>query len=75
MIEAAQIYDNLIDKCEQIVHILPTREGQVRPLSQLDIEEQPLAWETAVEEAGGKVPTGRIVKDVVQRIKDIALRN
>ncbi len=70
LIEAAQIYQNLIDKCEQIVHILPTKEGQVRPLSQLDKEEQASAWSTAVEEAGGKLPTGRIVKEVVQRIKD-----
>ncbi|MCC0178903.1 hypothetical protein I4641_18200 [Waterburya agarophytonicola K14] len=70
LIDAAKIYNNLSEKCEQIVHILPTREGQVRPMSQLNAEEQVLAWETAVEEAGGKVPTGKIVKDVVQRIKD-----
>ena len=70
MIEAALIYDNLIEKCAKILHILPTKEGQIQPLSQLDPQEQPLAWETAVEEAGGKVPSGRIVKEVVQRIKD-----
>ena len=70
LIEAALIYDNLIEKCAKILHILPTKEGQVQPLSQLDRESQPLAWETAVEEAGGKVPTGKIVKDVVRRIKD-----
>lgn len=70
LIDAAKIYNNLSEKCEQFVHILPTREGQVRPMSQLNTEEQVLAWSTAVEEAGGKVPTGRIVKDVVQRIKD-----
>ena len=70
LIDAAKIYNNLSEKCEQIVHILPTREGQVRPMSQLNAEQQVLAWETAVEEAGGKVPPGRIVKEVVQRIKD-----
>ncbi len=70
LIDAAKIYNNLSEKCEQFVHILPTREGQVRPMSQLNASEQVLAWETAVEEAGGKVPTGRIVKEVVQRIKD-----
>lgn len=70
LIEAAQIYDNLSEKCVKFLHILPTKEGQVQPLSQLDREEQPFAWSTAVEEAGGKVPTGRIVKDVVRRIKD-----
>ena len=70
LIDAAKIYNNLSEKCEQIVHILPTREGQVRPMSQLNAEEQVIAWETAVQEAGGKVPSGRIVKGVVQRIKD-----
>lgn len=33
MIEAALIYDNLIDKCAKILHILPTKEGQIQPLS------------------------------------------
>lgn len=70
MIEAALIYDNLIDKCAKILHILPTKEGQMQPLSRLEPQEQPEAWITAVEEAGGKVPPGRIVKEVVQRIKD-----
>ncbi len=70
LIEAAQIYDNLIDKCEPMVPVLPTKEGQVRPLSELNTEEQPIAWEAAVKQAGGKVPTGRIVKDVVKRMKD-----
>ena len=70
MIEAALIYDNLIDKCVKFLHILPTKEGQIQPLSQLEPLEQPEAWITAVEEAGGKVPPGRIVKEVVQRIKD-----
>ncbi len=70
LIDAAKIYNNLSEKCEQIVHILPTREGQVRPMSQLNAEEQVIAWSTAVQEAGGKVPSGRIVKNVVQRIRD-----
>jgi hypothetical protein len=85
LIEAALIYDNLIEKCAKMSvgdasshgaypttlgYILPTKEGQIQPLSQLEREEQPEAWITAVEEAGGKVPPGRIVKEVVQRIKD-----
>ena len=70
LIEAALIYDNLREKCVKFLHILPTKEAQVQPLTQLERESQSLAWETAVEEAGGKVPTGRIVKDVVRRIKD-----
>ena len=70
MIEAALIYDNLVEKCAKILHILPTKEGQVQPLSQLELDDQPEAWISAVEEAGGKVPPGRVVKEVVQRIKD-----
>ncbi|UKP01122.1 hypothetical protein [Nostoc sp. UHCC 0870] len=34
----------------------------------LEPEKQLEVWQQAVELAGGKVPTGRIVKDVVQRI-------
>jgi hypothetical protein len=52
------------------LQILPTNERQVRPLVPLEPEVQRTAWQTAVQEAGGKVPTGRIVKDVVQRIME-----
>jgi hypothetical protein len=50
------------------LQILPNNERQVRPLVSLEPEVQREAWQKAVEEAGGKVPSGRIVKDVVQRI-------
>jgi hypothetical protein len=49
---------------------LPTNEWQIRPLSKLDPDIQPEAWEQAVESANGKVPSHRIVKDVVQRIME-----
>ncbi|MEH1823713.1 MAG: hypothetical protein V7L31_32365, partial [Nostoc sp.] len=52
------------------VQILPTSEGQVRPMTKLEPQKQQEAWLKAVELAGGKVPTGRIVKDVVQRIME-----
>ncbi|WP_152592369.1 hypothetical protein [Nostoc sphaeroides] len=52
------------------LQILPTNERQVRPLVALEPEVQRTAWQQAVHEAGGKVPTGRIVKDVVQRIME-----
>ncbi|MEA5508009.1 hypothetical protein VB735_33990 [Halotia wernerae UHCC 0503] len=67
IIDAATVVDNL-HKCPQIVDILPTAEGQVRPMTKLEPQEQQEVWRQAVEKAGGKVPTGRIVKDVVQRI-------
>ncbi len=50
--------------------ILPTTERQVRPLTSLEPEQQREAWNEAVTEAGGKLPSGRIVKDIVQRIKE-----
>ncbi|WP_341531602.1 hypothetical protein WKK05_36615 (plasmid) [Nostoc sp. UHCC 0302] len=50
------------------LQILPNNERQVRPLVSLEPEVQREAWQKAVEVAGGKVPSGRIVKDVVQRI-------
>ena len=49
---------------------MPTNEWQVRPLTKLDPDIQPEAWEQAVESANGKVPSHRIVKDVVQRIME-----
>ncbi|MEH2361065.1 hypothetical protein [Nostoc sp.] len=66
--DAAVIFDNLEQKCDRSDHILPTNEWQIRPLSKLDPDIQPEAWEQAVESANGKVPSHRIVKDVVQRI-------
>ncbi|MCC5604140.1 hypothetical protein [Nostoc favosum] len=70
LMEAAVIFQNLEQKCDRNDHILPTNEWQIRPLSKLDPDIQPEAWEQAVESANGKVPSHRIVKDVVQRIMD-----
>ncbi len=52
------------------IQLLPTNEAQCRPLTKLEPEQQREAWAKAVESAGGKVPSGRIVKDVVQRIRE-----
>ncbi|OYE00157.1 hypothetical protein [Nostoc sp. 'Peltigera membranacea cyanobiont' 232] len=70
LMDAAVIFDNLEQKCDRNDHILPTNEWQVRPLSKLDPDIQPEAWEQAVESANGKVPSHRIVKDAVQRIME-----
>ena len=48
--------------------ILPTSERQVRPLTKLEPSQQREVWQQAVTSAGGKVPSGRIVKDIVQRM-------
>lgn len=70
LMDAAVVFDNLVEICDQIDHKLPTAEGQVRPMTKLEPQEQQQVWQQAVEEAGGKVPTGRIVKDIVQRIME-----
>ena len=49
---------------------MPTNERQVRPLTKLEPQQQQQAWQLSVEQAGGKVPTGKIVKDVVQQIME-----
>ena len=82
LIEATGVVDNLLakvpplvellgdssDKVPPLVEVLPTNERQVRPLIQLEPDQQREVWQQAVEAAGGKVPSGRIVKDIVQRI-------
>ncbi|WP_442949337.1 hypothetical protein [Nostoc sp.] len=80
LIAAAGVYENLTTiGCQNLPpedlttngsQILPTSEGQVRPITKLEPQEQWEVWQQAVELAGGKVPTGRIVKDVVQRIME-----
>ncbi|MEH1830375.1 MAG: hypothetical protein V7L22_34400 [Nostoc sp.] len=86
LIESTVVVDNLIKMCPNRTHfqndldtsapdssegqVLPINEYQLRPLIPLEPEVQREAWQKAVEVAGGKVPSGRIVKDVVQRIME-----
>ncbi|MDZ8139795.1 MAG: hypothetical protein RM049_31665 [Nostoc sp. DedQUE04] len=56
--------------CPIGTQILPTSERQVRPLVTLEAEVQRNVWQQAVEQAGNKVPSARIVSDVVQRIME-----
>ncbi|WP_392530061.1 hypothetical protein [Nostoc sp. C117] len=80
LIAAAGVYENLTTiGCQNVAdenlttngsQILPTGERQVRPMTKLQPQEQQEVWLRAVELAGGKIPTGRIVKDVVQRIME-----
>ncbi len=70
LIDAAVVVDNLSEKGDPMDHILPTSERQVRPLTKLDPSQQRSIWQQAVSEAGGKVPPGRLVKDIVQRIRE-----
>ena len=70
-ITASEVFENLFTKSEQDEQILPTKETQVRPLARLTPNEQQQVWQQAVEVAGGKVPSERIVKDAVLRHKGV----
>ncbi len=58
------------EMCPNRSQILPTSERQVRPITKLEPQQQWEVWQTAVEEAGGKVPSARVVDNVVQRIME-----
>ncbi|WP_416212821.1 hypothetical protein [Nostoc sp. LEGE 12450] len=51
---------------------MPTNERQLRFLAKAELEPtvQADVWQQAVEQAGNKIPSGRIVKDVVDRIRE-----
>jgi hypothetical protein len=71
LIDAAEVFKNLSSKVPQFVELLPTNEAQCRPLTKLSSDEQLKAWQQAVSEAGeGKVPPARVVKSVVDRIRE-----
>ena len=76
LIDAAAVVENLCANGAQKsldingAQILPTSERQVRPLTKLQPIEQVIAWQQAVQEAGGKVPCGRTVKGIVERLKE-----
>ncbi|MCC5662122.1 hypothetical protein LC608_35490 [Nostoc sp. XA010] len=80
LIAAAGVYENLTTiGCQNVAdenlttngsQILPTNERQVRPMTKLEPQKQQEVWVKAVEQAGGKVPPARIVKNVVQQIME-----
>ena len=63
-IEAANAMDN-VRNCAQI-EILPANEAQVRPLTRLEPEKQPEAWEAAVKTAPDGKITAKHVSNVVR---------
>ncbi len=68
LIMGAMIYDNLTTI---LCPILPTTEFQVRPLGVLEPPQQVEAWQKAVAIASNKVPSHRIVKQVVREMTRI----
>ena len=67
MIEAAGVVENLSANGGQV---LPTNERQVRHLTRLEPAQQIEVWQEAVEQAGGRLPSGRIVKSIVERLQE-----
>ncbi|MCC5603817.1 hypothetical protein LC586_32765 [Nostoc sp. CHAB 5714] len=49
LMDASVVFDNLVEICDQIDHKLPTAEGQVRPMTKLEPQEQQEVWLKAVE--------------------------
>ncbi|WP_254446879.1 hypothetical protein [Dolichospermum sp. UHCC 0259] len=68
LIAGSLVVDNLVGTNGS--QILPTNERQVRPLVSLEPEQQRLAWQKAVEQGGGKIPSGRQVQDIVDKIRE-----
>ncbi len=67
LIAAAAVVENLTTNGCQIV---PTSERQVRPLTKLDPDQQYQIWEEAVEACDGKLPSGRMIKSLVERLTE-----
>jgi phosphoribosyl-ATP pyrophosphohydrolase len=66
LIQAAEVVDNLTE--EDLIEVLPAKESQCRPLTNLTPDVQRAAWTEAVKEAEGKVPTAKQVKTAINRI-------
>ena len=79
LIDAAIVIDNLVQmspngrqnnsELDRLGGILPTNERQCRPLSKLEPEKQREVWQQAIELNGGRVPSGKIVSELVSQIK------
>ncbi|WP_235018936.1 hypothetical protein [Tolypothrix sp. NIES-4075] len=73
-IAAAVVYDNIQKFLPTIGRQIPmpTNERQLRDLASSNFEPEVQAdvWLQGVEEAGGKLPSGRIVKGIVERLKE-----
>ena len=62
--------DNLLNLTKNLCQTLPTKFEQVRHLTSLEPDEQCQVWQEAIEQAGGKLPSGRIVKGIVECLKE-----
>jgi hypothetical protein len=65
-----EVSENPVEKVPPLVEVLPTSERQCRVLAKLEPQQQREVWCEAVTESGGKVPSARVVSDIVQRIRE-----
>ncbi len=49
---------------------LPISESQCRELAKLPSKQQPFAWDQVLEVSGDKAPTAKVVRSVVEQIKE-----
>ena len=70
LIAGASVVENLQQIRTIHSQILPTTLEQIKPLASLKPDKQRQVWDQAVETAGGKVPSGRIVKGIVEQLKE-----
>jgi hypothetical protein len=82
LIQAAQVIENLSPNGRQIHemspigrHVLPNSERLCRELAKLPSKVQPIAWEKVLEVSDEKAPTARVVKSIVEQLKEKPLGN
>ena len=71
LISAAQVFTRLGANGSQ----KPEHERQVRPLIGLTPEQAQQVWEKAVQRAGGKTVTGRLLKNVLNGLRSTFVQN
>ena len=79
LIDAATVVDNILQLCpnrtqnesdtEKNKPIIPTSEWQIRSLTRLEPQQQREVWIKAVELAGNKAPSGKVVFELASEIK------
>ncbi len=82
LIDASVVVDNILQMCpdrtqnssdtsdtNQTLEIIPTSEWQIRSLTKLEPQQQREIWRQAIEMAKGRVPSGKVVSDLVAKIE------
>jgi hypothetical protein len=69
LIAAAEVFENLLTTTNSC-RVLPTSETQVRDIAGFPSQKQIEIWSEAIESYGGKVAPRRVVKGIVERLKE-----